>query len=185
MPNTFYTLNSIGGARCGDVLRGAFRMIEDAIRLRNTTYVEQRLRLCGPIDVNDDNDLARLFYGISSEIGLSYVSNARYSEIIDTCETMSEPDPEDLPADDLDAFARWFVDDYNRNLQCLEYRNEQTLARYRQIEWDTVSTIAGRRQHFWLQCTHFGQVKTVRLANSNQNLIVILPAGVVPSSEQW
>lgn len=160
MSNTFYTLNTVGGANCGNVVRGALTMIEDAIRRRNTTDVEQRLRLCGPIDVNDEADVSRLFYGISSEIGLSFVSNARYTEIIDTCETMTDPEPEDLPENDLDAFARWFVDDYNRNLQCLEYRNEPTVRRYQNIEWGSVSTIAGRRQLFWLQCTHLGQFPT-------------------------
>lgn len=163
MSQTFYTLNSVGGARCGDVLRGAFRMIEEAIRERNTTFVEQRLRLCGPIDVNSEADLSRLFYGISSEIGLQFLTNARYTDVSAVCETMSNPEPEDLPANDLDAFARWFVDDYNRNLQCLEYRNEETLRRYQSVEWNTVSTIAGRRQLFWLQCTHFGQVRPLLL----------------------
>lgn len=158
MRSSFNTFNTIGGERCGNIFRGAFSMIDAGIRNRNTSYVEERMRLCSPIDFNDENDLTRLFYGLASDIGYSFVSNAAYSDIAMTCATMTgQTDPGNLPENDLDAFARWFVDDYNRNLQCLEYRNELTLNRYRQVAWDTVSTIAGRRQLFWLQCVHFGQ----------------------------
>jgi hypothetical protein len=158
MSSSFNTFNTIGGSRCGNVFNGAFRMIEEGIRNRNTTYVEDRLRLCSPIDLNNQDDLTRLFYGLAADIGYSFVSNAGYMDISMTCATMTgQTDPNDLPENDLDAFARWWVDDYNRNLQCLEYRNEQTLNRYRNVAWDTVSTIAGRRQIFWLQCVHFGQ----------------------------
>jgi thymus-specific serine protease len=158
MPNAFHTIEQIGGPECGEVMNGAFRIIEDAVRRRNTTFVEQRLRLCSPIDLDIEEDIARLYYGIAADIGYSFVSNSRYPDIDEKCRIMSGADtPENLPENDLDAFARWFVDDYNRNLECLEYNNTAVLARYQQTAWNTVSTIAGRRQNFWLQCTQLGQ----------------------------
>lgn len=160
--NTFYTLRSIGDEPCGEIQTDAFRMIEDAIRTRNTTYVEERLNLCNPIDVDIEEDIAQLFYQISYEIGGSFVTNARYPDIDDKCRVMRGVDLSDnpigTPADNaLDAFARWFVDDFNRNLECLNYSYDSVVSRYQQTAWDTVSTIAGRRQTFWLQCTQLGQ----------------------------
>lgn len=158
MSNSYYTINSIGGPECGSIIDGAFRMIEDAIRLRNTTYVQERLKLCSPIELDIQEDIARLFYGISADIGYTFVSNARYPDIDNKCITMRGLNtPNDLPANDLDAFARWFVDDFNTNLECLNYNNIAVLERYQNVAWDTVSTIAGRRQSFWIQCTQTGQ----------------------------
>lgn len=158
MSNAFYTINSIGGPECGSIVDGAFRFMEESIRLRNTTYMQERLRLCRPVDLDIEEDITRLYYGISSEIGFQFVSHARYADIDDKCTLMRGLDNPEIPAvNDLDAFARWFVDDFNRNLECLDYSNDALLARYQQVEWDTISTIAGRRQNFWLQCTQLGQ----------------------------
>lgn len=158
MSNAYYTINSIGGPECGNIIGGAFRIIEDAIRLRDTAYVEERLRLCSPIDIDIEEEVTRLFYGIAADIGYSFISNARYPDIDEKCITMRAlNNPSDLPENDLDAFARWFVDEYNRNLECLDYNNTAYLSLYQQTSWNTVSTIAGRRQNFWLQCTQLGQ----------------------------
>lgn len=159
MSNTFYTINSIGGPECGNILHGAFRMIEDSIRTRNTTYVEERLRLCSPIDVDVEEDVARLYYGIASDIAYQFVSNSRYPDIDNKCTTMRALNtPQNPPANDLDAFALWFVDDYNINVECLNYNNaEYITSTYASTGWDTVSTITGRRQNLWLQCTQIGQ----------------------------
>lgn len=158
MRNTYYTINSIGGPECGNVIRGAFRMMEDAIRLRDTSYIEQRLRLCSPIDIDIDEDVTRLFFGIANEIGNSFVANSRYPDIDEKCTIMRGLDSPDDPAEnDLDAFARWFIDEFNRNLECLNFNNTAVLTQYQQTAWNTISTIAGRRQNFWLQCTQLGQ----------------------------
>jgi thymus-specific serine protease len=157
MRNTFATISSIGGNECGEVLNEAFQFIENAIRLRNTSYVEQRLNLCDPID-NVDEELSRLFYGIASDLAYTFVSNARYPEIDEKCMIMRGlNDPQSPPENALDAFARWFVDEFKRNYECLEYTNKNFVNRYSNIDWDSVSTIGGRRQNFWLQCTQLGQ----------------------------
>lgn len=159
MRNSFYTSRSIGGQQCGDIFNDAMRMIEDAIRARDTTYVEERLRLCTPIDLEDPNDIARLYYGIADDYGSAFVSNARYPEIDDKCTLMRAlNDPENPPDNALDAFARWFSDEFNRNLECLNFNNTAIIERYyQQTAWNTVSTVAGRRQTFWLRCTQLGQ----------------------------
>lgn len=157
--NAFYTLNSIGGPECGSIVEGAFRIIEEAIRTRDTAYVEERLRLCSPIDIDIAEDVARLFYGIAAETALQFVSNSQYPDIDEKCIMMRalNSGPENQPENDLDAFARWFVDEFNGNLECLNYNNTAVTGMYQQTAWNTVSTIAGRRQNFWLQCTQLGQ----------------------------
>lgn len=160
MSNAFYTINSIGGPECGDVLNGAFRMIEEAIVLRNTTYVEQRLNLCSPIDIDIQEQVARLFFGIASDVG-SFISNARYPDIDNKCMTMRGD-----AVNDLDAFARWYVDDFNQNLECISNNNTAILSLYQNTEWESVSTIGGIRQNFWLQCTQLGQFA---VANGGEN----------------
>lgn len=158
MRNTFNTINSIGGPQCGNIYRGAFRMIEDAVRTRNTTYVEERLRLCHPIDVDVDEAVTRLIYEITREIGFQYVSNARYPDIDDKCTLMrSLNDPANPPDNDLDAFARWFVDEYHGWLDCLNYDNNFILSLYQNTHWDPEPTAQNRRQNLWLQCTQLGQ----------------------------
>jgi thymus-specific serine protease len=162
MRNTFYTIWSIGDRPCGDVLTAAFRMIEDAVRTRNTTYVEERLNLCNPIDLTVEEEVTQLFYQIANEIGFNFVTNARYPEIDEKCRIMRGVDDEDQPVANppenaLDGFARWYIDEFNRNLECLNFGHNNVVARYQQVAWDTVSTIAGRRQTFWLQCTQLGQ----------------------------
>lgn len=168
MANAFYTIRSIGGPECGEILHGAFRIIEESIRTRNTSYIEERLQLCSPVDIDIGEDIARLYYGISAEIGYQFVSHSRYPDIDEKCTIMRGLDaPENPAANDLDAFARWFVDDYNRNLECLDYSNEAVVSRYQQIGWDTISTIAGRRQTFWLQCTQLGQFAVANEGNNH------------------
>lgn len=133
-------------------------MIEDAIRTREADFVEERLRLCSQIDIDIEEDVARLYYGIAADIGYQFVSHARYPDIDEKCMIMTAyGETENLPENDLDGFARWFVDEFNRNLECLDYNNTSVMSRYQQVEWNTVSTIAGRRQNFWLQCTQLGQ----------------------------
>ena len=161
MRNVAYTISSIGGAECNQVLSDAFRMIDDAVRLRNTTYLENRFRLCSPVDVHIAEDVSRLFYGIASEIGYEFLSNARYPEVDDICTIMRGLNtPNDLPENALDALARWFVDDFNREKECLNYNNTAIVEMYQNVEWDSESTVNGLRQTFWLQCSQLGQFAT-------------------------
>lgn len=167
MRNVFYTINSIGGPECGDIIRGAFRMIEDGIRHRNTSYVEERLRLCSRVDIDIEEDVARLYYSIANEIGSYFVSNAAYPDIDDMCTTMRGLDtPENLPLNDLDAFARWFADEYTSALQCWNNNHTSVSSRYQNIEWGSISHLGGFRPTLWLRCTQLGQFS---IANEGEN----------------
>lgn len=160
LSNSFNTLIEIGGPECGDVLTGAFRTMEDAVRFRNTTYVEERLNLCAPIDLDIQESVTRLFYGIGSDIGYDFMTLATYSEVEEKCFIMLGLDnPENPPENDLDAFARWYVDDYKRDLSCLDFSNYQN----EQIGWEKST---GGRQNAWFQCTQAGQFP---IANEGEN----------------
>lgn len=162
--NVFYTINSIGDTPCGDVIDGAFRMIDDAIRLRNTTYVEERLRLCTPIDTEIWEDVARLNYGMAAEIAFNFISNAQYPDIDEKCQIMIGT-PENQPENDLDGFARWFADEWMGDRECLIYNNTMYLELFQDTAWDTPSTFEGRRQNYWNHCTQLGW-----FATSNQGI---------------
>jgi hypothetical protein len=67
---------------------------------------------------------------------------------------------------DIEAFARWYIDDFRRDAECIQLNNTAQMAIYQPVEWDGISTFDGRRQNFWLQCTSLGQFATS--ASENQ-----------------
>jgi hypothetical protein len=154
--NMYGTINQIGGPECGQLIRDAFQMIEDAVNAGNTTHVEQTLRLCYEIDHGNAYDLARIDYSIA-EASMYFMQNARYPEIDEKCTIMRGLDtPDDPPANALEGFARWWISDLHPNIDCFDYRNAESVALYADPDWVTVSTIDGRRQKLWLQCTQLG-----------------------------
>lgn len=155
MINAADTIRSIGGQECYQVLQQAFRLIDDAVRLRNTSYVEERLRLCSRIDLDDERDISQLFFGISSDIALGFVTLSGPPEIIDACAIMT--DPENPPTNPLEAFSRWFVDDFNRNAACISASYTEVIERFSNVEWDSAAVAFGSRQTLWLLCSQLGQ----------------------------
>ena len=156
MRNTANTIRSIGGEECSEIIEKAFREMEDSIRFKDTSYLEKRFRLCKPIDIENADDVSRFFFGISSEIAYEFLLTATYLQIEEKCAIMTTS-PENLPENSIDAFARWFIDDFNRNEECLNYNNEDTLQMYQNVSWNSASTLTGLRQGFWLECTQLGQ----------------------------
>lgn len=154
--NMYNTVNQIGGPECGQLIFDAFRMIEDAVNAGNTTHVEQTLRLCYEIDHGNSYDLARLDYSIT-EASMYFMQNARYPDIDEKCTIMRGLDtPDNPPANALEGFARWWIDDLHPQIDCFDYRNTESVALYSDPDWVTVSTVDGRRQKLWLQCTQLG-----------------------------
>lgn len=154
--NAYRTIYNIGGEQCGDTIREAFEMIDDAFMQGNTSYVQERLRLCYDLDTGNFYDLARLDYSIAQE-SYRFIQNARYPEIDEKCMIITGQDrPDDPPANALDGFARWYIDDLQPNRDCFDYSNDAVTAMYTDPTWDSVSTIDGRRQKFWLLCTQLG-----------------------------
>jgi len=155
MSNTFSTINTIGGPECGRIIADAFEFMENSVLLRDTSFLEERLRLCYPVDLNDEQDVARLFWGVAHSIVFNFLSIGLYTDIPDMCDLMSGT--ENPPENPLDAFARWFTDDLFDDLECYNVNNSAIVASAQEIEWDSVSTATGGRQIFWLQCTQIGQ----------------------------
>jgi thymus-specific serine protease len=150
--NTANTIEQIGGSQCRLVLDQAFRAMDDAVRLRDTSYLEKRFKLCSPIDIDNEDDVSRFFFGVSTDIAYKFLLVANVPQIEAKCAMMTGNSE-----NPIDAFARWFVDDFNRNRDCLNYNNEAILQTYKNVSWDSESTSTGRRQGFWLQCTQLGQ----------------------------
>lgn len=157
MENVFNTMSQIGGPECGSVISNAFVQLEEAVEAQDMEWIEERFKLCSPVNLTDEQDVSRLFYGIASDIG-RFLQHTQYPLVDEKCRVMVGTDSDN----DLDAFANWFVDDLHRYYQCLNYNNDAILNLYLDEEWDTVSTIAGRRQDFWLQCSQLGRFSTSR-----------------------
>jgi thymus-specific serine protease len=166
MSNVYGTIAQIGGPECGQVISDAFAMIEDAFDAGNTSYVESRLRLCMPIDIGNSYDIARVTSWIARDVGFNFLSNARYPDIEAMCMIINGMDrPLEPPTDPLDAFARWYVDDFHRERECFMVNNEEYVRTYQNIAWNSDATLSGRRQDLWLQCSQLGQFTT---ANNGQ-----------------
>jgi hypothetical protein len=154
--NIYQTIGNIGGQRCSDTVRAAFEQIDEAFITGNTTFVEQRLRLCYSLDSGNIYDLARLDYSIALESYL-FVKRVRYPEVDEKCMIITgDNTPDDPPINALDGFARWYIDDLFPNRDCHDYSNAAVTEMYTDPAWDSRSTIDGRRQKLWLQCTQMG-----------------------------
>lgn len=156
LENMYATINQIGGPECSQQIADAMQMIEDAVNAGNTSYVESRLGLCYEIDHGNSYDLARLDYSIADS-SMIYMQGARYPDIDEKCMIITGRDrPDDPPANALDGFARWWKDDLHPNVDCFDFRNDIVIQMYSDPLWDSVSSIDGRRQKLWLQCTQLG-----------------------------
>lgn len=152
MSHTFASINTIGGSECGRILTEAFEIMENSILQRNTTYIEERFRLCWPVDLDEDQNVSRLFWGIAEPIVYGFLSNALYTDIHEMCDIITateDPEPEHA----LDAFARWYMDDFFRDIECLNVNDTDIVASNKHVEWDSVSTSGGGRQATWLVCS--------------------------------
>jgi hypothetical protein len=159
LPNVFRTFNQIGGPECGQVLTDAFRMFEESFESGDTSYIEQRLTTCGPFDVGNGYDLTVFQYLIAFDMGF-FVAAARYPQIDEVCSIMRGLNtPDNPPADPIDAFARWYIDDLhlNRGTVCIQNSYQNNILRYQGSNWNDNSTLTSLRQNFWLHCTQFGQ----------------------------
>lgn len=167
-PNTIRTINQIGGEECGQVIADAFRMIEESVEAGNTSYIEQRLNTCGPIDIGNGYDVTRFIYTIANDIGSNSLAAASYPQVDEKCSIIRGLNtPGNPPSDPIDAFARWYIDEFhlNRGTECIESNNEEHLRLYQDPSWDGLSTTTSVRQWLWLSCTQYGQWHT---ANNGQ-----------------
>jgi hypothetical protein len=142
-------------------------MIEESFESGNTSYIEQRLMTCGPLDLGNGNDLALFTFYMAIDVGY-YVSLARYPQIDDICTIMRGLNtPGNPPVDPLDGFARWYIDEYhlNRGSECIPSNYQNYIERYQGASWTDDSTTSTLRQQLWLSCTQYGQFQ---VANNGQ-----------------
>jgi thymus-specific serine protease len=131
-------------------------MIEELFDAGNTTYVEQQFHFCNEMDHANGYDLARFLYSIAED-AYRTIQRATYPEIDDKCSMILGLDtPGNPPADPIEGLARWFTRDVYPNVDCLDMSNEKVISMYADAEWDSISTIDGRRQRLWLKCTQIG-----------------------------
>lgn len=166
LPNTYNVFNNIGGPECGQIITNAFQFIEDSVRSGEMSYVYERMQFCTPLDVEIEEHVALMFYVISLNIGNFFVSNARYTDVTEACDIMLTVDAEHPPENDLDAFARWYMDEFRQlgEDECISIKPYTVV--YRNTSWDSIATSTGNRQGSWLSCTQFGQYPT---SNNGEN----------------
>lgn len=156
--NTGETIRSIGGPECYQVIEDAIRLIDDAVRFKNMSYVENRFRLCERVDLDIEEEISRLFYQLASQTALNFLSSATYSAVEDMCSTIRGLNtPNDPPENAIDAFARWYADDFRGDVECLDYSYRKYIEDHTRIEWDAEQNINGGRPNFWIRCIGYGQ----------------------------
>lgn len=158
------SMGQLGGQECKTVIERTFQQIDLDIWFENTTRVEERLKLCSPINVTSEEDVGSFFFTLASELG-HFMKFVRAEQIREKCEIMLDPTAED----DFEGFARWFTDDYLRNLDCFDTSYDSLVKGSSNILWNSVSTIS-RRQNLWLQCTQIGQFVTSNSLNASYTL---------------
>jgi hypothetical protein len=168
IPHSIKKLREIGGTECAQVITDAFNMVEEAFQSGNTSYVEDRLFSCGPINVTNEYDMTTFTYFYAVNIPV-ILSRMKYSEIEGACSIMlGRNTPENLPSNAVDAFARWYVDTLLKpqSYSCIPNNFKTYMATYYQgTTWTEFATLSGRRQRVWLNCAQHGQFQ---VANNGQ-----------------
>lgn len=157
MVNAAGTIRTIGGDDCYRVIENTYKAFEKAFESRNVSWIEERFKLCYPIDLDTEAEVSRFFFGFAGEIGFGFVSNADYPDIDNKCAIMTSGNPSE---NYIEAFAKWYIDDFRKDADCIQLNNTAQMEIYQPVEWDSISTFDGRRQNFWLQCTSLGQFAT-------------------------
>lgn len=143
------------------MITGAFQAIGDAVRARDTSGIESRMRFCNPIETSMEEDIGYLFYAMATDISIGFVTASSYTQISDACDLMTgRDDPENPPESDLDGFSRWFSDSFLEDAPCLEYNRSGTVELMSDESYDSFFNFFGMRQTIWLYCTQFGQFPT-------------------------
>lgn len=155
------SMGQLGGQECKTIIENAFQQMDLDIWLENTTHIEERLKLCSPINTKSEEDVGSFFFTLATELG-HFMKFVRAEQISEKCEIMLDPTAED----DFEGFARWFIDDYLRNLDCFDTSYDSLVERSSNVEWNSVSTIS-RRQNLWLQCSQIGQFVTSNSLNAS------------------
>jgi thymus-specific serine protease len=157
--NAFYTMNSIGGSECGNIITNAFRHIENAVIARNLSEIERRLNFCSPIELDIEENVAYMFYSMAVHVAYRFVESASYTEVDLACATMRGLDnPDNPPETDFEGFARWFADDLLSEFECNDFNRTMTIEMARNV--DNNFQFFGFRQLAWLYCTQLGHFPT-------------------------
>jgi hypothetical protein len=156
------SIEELGGPECRTRIENAFQEIDDFILEENSTHVEERLRMCSRIQTSSFEDVGAFFYKLAIELG-HFMKFVKPEQVREKCEMMLDP----IADSDFEGFARWFIDDYLRNVDCVDASYESLVRDSSNINWNTVSTIGGRRQNLWMQCTQIGQFVTSSSLNTS------------------
>lgn len=66
-----------GSDECGDRVKYAFNTFENLVESRESEYLQERLRLCQPLDPQNDQELAVLLYQFINTIA-TYIQRYQY-----------------------------------------------------------------------------------------------------------
>jgi thymus-specific serine protease len=154
--NSYATITQIGGPECAADIEMAMQMIEEMFDAANTSYVEEKLKLCYEMDHGNGYDLSALLLALAED-SYQFIQRARYPQIDDKCTVIRGLDtPDNPPADPLDGFSRWYTGVLYPNIDCFDFQYSTYVSTYTDREWDSIATIDGRRQRMWMRCTQLG-----------------------------
>lgn len=147
-------MQSFGSQGCYSRIWQAFRAMESLIDQEGSDALDEMFHLCHPINATNDLDVQHFFFLLSEAVSTGIV-NGGSTYIDDMCEWITY----DETADDLDAFAEWFMI-VHRSPGCFGTTFEEVIEVHAEIDWDVLGVLTGRRQYQYLLCTEYGWFTT-------------------------
>lgn len=143
---------SVGGEECANIIKNAFKMMEDEVKAQRTSRLNSAFRLCLPLDLTVD--VAHLFYELS-DIVAGLVQGHRTGDIERACQYMVNTKTV-LGSDDLDSFAAWVK---HNKILCIDMSYKNSVRKFTNVEWGSE---ANRQMRQWIYqtCSEFAWFQT-------------------------
>jgi len=143
---------SVGGEECANIIKNAFKMMEDEVKAQRTSRLNSAFRLCLPLDLTVD--VAHLFYELS-DIVAGLVQGHRTGDIERACQYMVNTKTV-LGSDDLDSFAAWVK---HNKILCIYMSYKNSVRKFTNVEWGSE---ANRQMRQWIYqtCSEFAWFQT-------------------------
>ncbi|KAG4071866.1 hypothetical protein HA402_006027 [Bradysia odoriphaga] len=145
--NLSYNLRHHGSDECFGRVKNAFDVLEYLIENAEGDYLQERLRLCQPLEVDNDQEVGFLIERLVDYIS-AYIKQHNLFGLENFCRDMSY-----YNEDTLNSLIRWVLYVYD-GPECYNIDYEEYIEELTQTNWD--ARFASRRALAYLRCTQIG-----------------------------
>jgi len=145
--NLSYNLRQHGSVQCHERVQNAFDVLEYLVQHAESDYLQERLRLCAPLETDNDQEVGFLFERFIDYIS-AYIKEHNLFGLENFCRDMNY-----YPGDTLNSLIRWVSYIYD-GPECYNIDYEDYIDHLTQTNWD--AQYARRRTVAYLRCTQIG-----------------------------